>query len=165
MTAPEQLSAPFSNIDEIEREFTKGLFEWRKLTFVKRCEIPAYLTFIRRQRCCVPGCTKKSTVSHLLGKGRARNKASDLLALPMCMEHHEEYEDNGIVKFQITYGLNLAKLVLQYLELFIQELLNTGPPQVEIVKKTKHYTSTRKTRGPPSKKCNSRTDFSQYQPT
>ena len=150
---------------QTEQHLTDSLFEWRKLTFVKRCDLPEHLEFIRKQPCVIDGCKAKSTVSHLLGKGRARNKASDLLVLPMCITHHEEYEDNGIAKFELTYGLNCAKLALQYIELFIRELLAGSRPTVEIIKKQKKYQSTRKPSLAPLKKaCNVPGDYNRFQP-
>lgn len=47
----------------------------------------AYLAFIRRQPCLVPGCTRPAEAHHF-GRGGTALKCSDYETVPLCHEHH-----------------------------------------------------------------------------
>lgn len=59
-----------------------------------RIRSAAHLAWIRKQRCCVPGCGRREVHAHHLLSGpdlKARGeKASDANCIPLCFVHHDE---------------------------------------------------------------------------
>lgn len=48
---------------------------------------PAYLAFVRRHPCVVPGCRRKAEAHHY-GSGGVATKCSDYETVPLCHWHH-----------------------------------------------------------------------------
>lgn len=52
---------------------------------------PAYLTWVKRQRCCAPGAPTGCTgpvEAHHAGRRGVGQKAKDSTAIPLCAGHH-----------------------------------------------------------------------------
>jgi hypothetical protein len=79
-----------------------------------------YLRFIRRQPCVICGRTWGIESAHTGQRGLGQ-KADDMLALPLCREHHRTgntaYHKLG-KRFWSRHGLNRAELIAELQELY-----------------------------------------------
>ena len=65
---------------------------------------PGYLAWVRSLPCGVDGCGQWSCAHHLIGDGHGRvgSKRSDVLAMPLCHDHHMELHQ-GYRAFEKKY--------------------------------------------------------------
>ena len=86
-------------------------------------KIPQYLEFCRRHVCVV--CANPETVAHhvkTIGAG-----GSDLLALPLCVHHHNEVHTMGKDTFQTRNKLDFRDAQLAMLCHFIESCSDEDP--------------------------------------
>ena len=84
-----------------------------------------YLDFIRRLPCIV--CRAPSEPQHIRSQrhcpleyaGGTSLKPYDLMSLPCCREHHVEMEQ-GYIKFEKKYNLDLKKEIIKCLVKYIE---------------------------------------------
>jgi len=81
------------------------------------CRNDKYLDFIRKQSCII--CGKKSDAHHIETGGMGI-KASDYRTIPLCRTHHTEFHNIGRTAFEERYLLKLDKIVIEFLEKFIE---------------------------------------------
>lgn len=78
----------------------------------KRYVDPLYLDYIRTQDCVVLGCRNRPIYPHhTISRGAG---GSDLLTLPVCLEHHNIFE--ALQLDDRDYALDGWKLLAKYIE-------------------------------------------------
>ncbi len=71
----------------------------------------AYLSYVRKQPCCVSGRTPVD--AHHVGRGGVGTKPSDRMAIPLHRDYHREFHDFGLAAFEAKYQINCAEIVLK----------------------------------------------------
>ncbi|MFC4294009.1 putative HNHc nuclease [Novosphingobium tardum] len=77
----------------------------------------AHRAWVRRHRCCVPGCTRGPVeCAHVRcgTDGGAGLKPSDRWTLSLCREHHGEQHRIGERAFERRHGLDLKALAAEF---------------------------------------------------
>lgn len=85
----------------------------------------AYLKFIRKSKCAVPGCTNVSVIAHHIYAAGLGLKASDYDTVPLCIYHHtgnEGVHKLGLINFQNRFYIDLIKISIRYLKEYIRKL-------------------------------------------
>jgi hypothetical protein len=77
---------------------------------------PAYLRWIKGQACIVCKRTYSVDPCHTGPHGMS-TKSSDYSCIPLCRQHHDEY-DAAPYDFQDAHALDIANLTVQYQELW-----------------------------------------------
>lgn len=79
-----------------------------------RC--PEHLAWIRRQACCVAGCTGRAEAHHVRSgtNGGMGLKPSDSWTVPLCAVHHSEHNRLGVRTFEDTYAVDLRQIATQF---------------------------------------------------
>lgn len=78
---------------------------------------PAHRAWVRRHRCCVPGClgTPIECAHVRTGTdGGTALKPSDRWAISLCLEHHREQHSIGEQAFERRYDIDLYDLALEF---------------------------------------------------
>jgi hypothetical protein len=82
----------------------------------ERC-CPAHRAWVRRHRCCVPGCLNTQIeCAHVRTgtDGGLALKPSDRWAISLCRNHHQEQHRVGERAFERRYGIDLYELALEF---------------------------------------------------
>src|SRR5260370_32165269 len=83
---------------------------------MKPSHTPAYLSFSRRQPCCVCGKSWGVEASHTGPRGLGQ-KSSDESCIPLCWIHHRvgrnSYHNLGRVKFSEIHNLDIPSITLR----------------------------------------------------
>ena len=78
----------------------------------KRYQDKAYLAYIRKQACVILGCRSRPVYPHhTISRGAG---GSDLLTLPVCLEHHNMFEAGQLD--DRDYAFDGWKLLAEYVE-------------------------------------------------
>lgn len=87
----------------------------------RRWQCEEYLRYVREHKCCV---SKQYPVEahHLIYRSRG-GQASDLFAVPLSRELHQEYHSIGHSAFVEKYNIDFNAIVTQLIEGFITQLL------------------------------------------
>lgn len=89
----------------------------------------SFLDLVRGEVCCVnfqanAECGGKTEAAHLDGGNSMSMKGSDLLAVPLCTNHHVAgpgaQHRVGTMTFQLNYGINLWEVVARLQAKFIR---------------------------------------------
>ena len=78
---------------------------------------PAHRAWVRRHRCCVPGCLNaRIECAHVrIGTdGGTGIKPSDRWAISLCRDHHREQHRIGERAFQRRYQIDLYDMALEF---------------------------------------------------
>ena len=97
------------------------LNNWKVLTYRNE----NYLQFVREQPCCVPGCPNVPCDPHHVkeaGTGGMSLKCSDLLTVPACRKHHDEFGNCGKYTAQMRLHINFTEIQRNVLIKYIQTL-------------------------------------------
>lgn len=86
-----------------------------------RRENPAYLQYIREQRCCFCLALPMSDPHHWNGRGARDEKRNDYETIPVCRRCHEEWHSWGPQKFAEEHAFSplflanrVARLLVGY---------------------------------------------------
>ena len=74
---------------------------------------PAHRAWVRRHRCCVPGCERQPIeCAHVRqsGDGGIGLKPSDCWTISLCVHHHQEQHQIGEREFERKHGVELIEL-------------------------------------------------------
>ena len=77
----------------------------------------AHRAWVRRHRCCVPGCLNTPIeCAHVRTgtDGGAGLKPSDRWAISLCRDHHREQHRIGEKAFEKRYTIDLYELALEF---------------------------------------------------
>ncbi len=90
----------------------------------ERLESPPYRKYIRQHQCIVQKCWRKPEAHHVVfdGQGRTSSKVADFQCVPCCKTHHQEYHQTSRERFERKYGLDLGRLIIEFLSLYIVQL-------------------------------------------
>lgn len=78
--------------------------ERRERLFAKAYHSEAFVAFVQRFACVVPGCdSRRSEAMHWRSRGAGGTWTE---IVPACRAHHAESHDIGIETFQAKYGLD-----------------------------------------------------------
>lgn len=78
---------------------------------------PAHRAWVRRHRCCVPGCANLPIECAHVRRGTDGGqslKPSDRWTVSLCREHHAEQHQIGERAFETRYGVDLRALAEQF---------------------------------------------------
>ncbi|MFP5330112.1 MAG: putative HNHc nuclease [Alphaproteobacteria bacterium] len=78
---------------------------------------PAHRAWVRRHRCCVPGCLNTAIeCAHVRTgtDGGLALKPSDRWAISLCCDHHQEQHRLGERAFEKRYGITLYELAKEF---------------------------------------------------
>jgi hypothetical protein len=89
----------------------------------QRFESEEYKAWIRTQRCIVLRCKQETEPHHIryAWNSGAGTKPSDTFCLPCCRAHHDEFHALTREPFEAKYGLDLLRLIVEHLTLFMAE--------------------------------------------
>ena len=85
---------------------------------------PLYRAFVRTFPCCVCGrLDQAAEAAHTGHDGGMRQKSNDYSCVPLCAEHHYEF-DNGLRSnhlFEQDWGLDMAKISRDLTRLYFEQ--------------------------------------------
>jgi len=82
-----------------------------------RIRCPVHLAWVRKHRCCVPGCLGEPIeAAHVrVGTdGSMGAKPGDQWAISLCAGHHEMQHTDGELEFQKRYGIDMIELAKEF---------------------------------------------------
>jgi hypothetical protein len=82
-----------------------------------RLKDPAYLAWIKQQRCLL--CNSPVDPHHTVGIGAG---GSDYRALPFCRRHHQECHRVGKLTFQKRHNIDFAEEIVRHLETYLAQM-------------------------------------------
>ena len=68
----------------------------------KRKSDPALLKMVRKEKCCIDGCFRKSQAAHIKSRGAGGDDIPTNIA-PLCWEHHTEQHMLGWPRFRARH--------------------------------------------------------------
>lgn len=78
----------------------------------ERRVFPTHRAFVRRHRCCVPGCAGAPIeFAHAKTRGSGGHDAQ---GVSLCLAHHREQHTIGIETFQARYGIDLFAIAARF---------------------------------------------------
>lgn len=84
-----------------------------------------YVRWLCLQPCLVPGCKWGACGHHLRGKGLGGGmglKPNDLTRIPLCLFHHQQLHQQGILTFEKQHGLDLVLELVRCLQGFLHSV-------------------------------------------
>ncbi len=90
----------------------------------ERLESAPYRKYIRNHTCIVAKCWRRVEAHHVVfaGQGRVGSKVTDYQCVPCCVKHHQEFHFLGREGFSEKYSLDLSRLIIEFLILYIVQL-------------------------------------------
>jgi hypothetical protein len=93
--------------------------ERRERLFAKAFNSEAFVEFVKRFGCIVPGCDdRKIEVMHWRSRGAGGTWTE---TVPCCRDHHAESHDIGIDTFRAKYGLDFQSASADLIDRWEQE--------------------------------------------